>query len=114
MVDHTKPIAESNNFIVLDKYIKCSKVSEAYQSEYDLERELVSDLQNQGYECLADLNTPEKMLVNVRTQLQTLNKIQFLDGEWVRFVEQYLDRPSDNSIDRCEPWSAKHGVSRPR
>ncbi|MGJ3495733.1 type I restriction endonuclease, partial [Piscirickettsia salmonis] len=74
--------------------------SEAYQSEYDLERELVSDLQNQGYECLADLNTPEKMLVNVRTQLQTLNKIQFLDGEWVRFVEQYLDRPSDNSIDK--------------
>ena len=34
-----KTIAESNNFIVLDKYTKNDKVSESYQSEYDLERE---------------------------------------------------------------------------
>ena len=44
-----KPIAESNSFIVLDKYTKEWKVSESYQSEYDLEQEFVQDLQNQGY-----------------------------------------------------------------
>jgi type I restriction enzyme R subunit len=49
MIDYTT-IAESNNFIVLDKYIKEWKVAESYQSEYDLEREFVQDLQNQGYE----------------------------------------------------------------
>ena len=100
MVDYTKPIAESNNFIILDKYTKCSQVNEPYQSEYDLEQDFINDLKNQGYEYLSDLNTPEKMLANARAQLQILNNVQFLDGEWLRFVEQYLDKPSDNSLDK--------------
>ncbi len=95
-----KTIAESNNFIVLDKYTQCSQVNEAYQSEYDLEREFITDLENQGYEYLRDVNTFEKMLANVRVQLQALNNVQFLEGEWRRFVEGYLDKPSDNSIDK--------------
>lgn len=95
-----KTIAESNNFIVLDKYTKCVQVSEAYQSEYDLEREFITDLSNQGYEYQPDLTTPEKMLANVRVQLQTLNKAQFSNSEWQRFVIEYLDNPSDNSIDK--------------
>jgi len=95
-----KAIAESNNFIVLDKYTKSQQIKEAYQSEYALEAEFVTDLQNQGYEYLPDLNTPDKMLANVRVQLQALNRVQFLDSEWQRFVEAYLDKPSDNSIDK--------------
>lgn len=35
-----------------------------------------------------------------RAQLQTLNNVQLLDGEWLRFVEGYLDKPSDNSLDK--------------
>ena len=95
-----KTIAESNNFIVLDKYSKDCQVAESYQSEDELERELVHDLENQGYEYVPSLNTPEKMLDNVRVQLQALNGVEFLDGEWLRFVEQYLDKPSDNSLDK--------------
>ena len=95
-----KTIAESNNFIVLDKYSKDWQVAESYQSEDELERELVHDLENQGYEYVPSLNTPEKMLGNVRVQLQALNGVEFLDGEWLRFVEQYLDKPSDNSLDK--------------
>jgi len=99
MTDY-KTIAESNNFIILDKYSKCSQINEPYQSEYDLERDFIDDLVNQSYEYLPELKTPEIMLANVRTQLQTLNNVQFLDGEWRRFVEQYLDKPSDNSLDK--------------
>ncbi|PMN40239.1 DEAD/DEAH box helicase [Vibrio lentus] len=99
MADY-KTIAESNNFIVLDKYNKEWQVKESYQSEADLERELVEDLQNQGYEYVPGLNSLEKMLANVREQLQILNNVRFLDGEWQRFVEQYLDSPSDNIVDK--------------
>ena len=99
MTDY-KTIAESNNFIVLDKYSKCLQVNEAYQSEYDLEREFIADLENQGYDYLSDLNNHDKMLANLREQLQALNNMQFLEGEWRRFVEDYLDKPSDNSIDK--------------
>lgn len=93
------PIAESNNFIVLDKYTKALQDTVNYQSEDALERELVHDLQNQGYEFVPGLNSPEKMLANVRVQLQALNNIQFLDAEWLRFVESYLDKPSDGILD---------------
>ncbi|NNH88843.1 MULTISPECIES: HsdR family type I site-specific deoxyribonuclease [Acinetobacter] len=100
MVDNIKPIAESNNFIVLDKYSKEWQATDSYQSEGDLEREFIQDLVNQGYEYLPALNNSKAMLVNVREQLQVLNNTHFSDGEWLRFVETYLDRPSDNIIDK--------------
>ncbi|WP_433956860.1 type I restriction endonuclease subunit R [Cytobacillus horneckiae] len=95
-----KPIAESNNYIVLDKYSKIAEQGGGYQTEANLERELVQDLVNQGYEFLPNLTTPEQMLANARVQLQTLNNVQFSDAEWLRFCEQYLDKPSDNHIDK--------------
>ena len=95
-----KPIAESNRFIILDKYTREWDVSERYQSEADLERELIQDLTNQGYEYLPELNNPETLLANVQEQLQNLNNVQFSKSEWIRFVESYLDKPSDNTVDK--------------
>jgi type I restriction enzyme R subunit len=95
-----KTIAESKNFIVLDKYAPEWKVSESYQSESDLEREFIQDLVNQGYEAPQGLNTPEALLTNVRTQLQALNNVQFADVEWQRFVETWLDKPSDGIVEK--------------
>lgn len=93
-----KTIAESKNFIVLDKFTKYYEVNEApavYQTEASLEREFIQDLMNQGYENPTNLTTQEAMLANVRTQLQSLNNMAFSDTEWIRFVEEYLDKPSD-------------------
>jgi type I restriction enzyme, R subunit len=95
-----KTIAESTNFIVLDKYTKDWQVSESYQSEGDLERELIQDLVQQGYEVPLALNTPAALLANVRVQLQTLNNVQFVDAEWQRFVETWLDKPSDGIVEK--------------
>jgi type I restriction enzyme R subunit len=95
-----KTIAESKNFIVLDKYTQEWKASESYQSEYDLEREFIQDLVNQGYDHLPGLSTPDALLANVRVQLQTLNNVQFADGEWLRFVETFLDKPSDGIVEK--------------
>lgn len=95
-----KPIAETKNFIVLDKYCKEWQAVDSYQSEGDLEREFIQDLVNQGYEYLPILNNAKALLANVREQLQALNNVQFSDGEWLRFVEIYLDRPSDSVVDK--------------
>ncbi|MBW6508816.1 MAG: type I restriction endonuclease subunit R [Desulfuromonadales bacterium] len=100
MTDY-KPIAETNRFIVLERYTREWQVAESYQSEYDLEREFISDLEHQGYEYLRNLSTPEALLANVRIQLQTLNKVQFSDGEWLRFGETFLDRPSEGIVDKA-------------
>ena len=100
MVEQTKPIAESKNFIVLDKYTSDWTAADHYQSEAELERELIKDLSNQGYEFLPALTSPEAMLANVRLRLEDLNSVSFTDDEWRRFVAAYLDSPSDGIIDK--------------
>ncbi|MFO0289189.1 MAG: type I restriction endonuclease subunit R [Pseudanabaena sp.] len=101
-------IAESNNFIVLEKYSKQSRVKESYQSEYDLEGEFIQDLVNQGYQYLPSVSNPQAMLANVREQLQTLNNVQFSEGEWQRFVETFLDKPSDSITDKTRKIHDNH------
>ncbi|MEI8432273.1 hypothetical protein WCU91_25615, partial [Escherichia coli] len=74
MTHQTQTIAESNNFIVIDKYIKAEPTGDSYQSESDLERELSQDLRNQGYEFIS-LKSHSPMLANVREKLQNLNGV---------------------------------------
>ena len=102
-MNYYKTIAESNNFIVLDTYNKHSEVNEppaVYQTEAALEKEFIQDLINQGYEYASNLTTIETMLANVKVQLQTLNNMEFTNNEWLRFVEEYLDKPSDNLVEK--------------
>ncbi|WP_434039790.1 type I restriction endonuclease subunit R [Pseudomonas aeruginosa] len=103
-----KAIAESKNFIVLDQYTREWKVAEHYQSESDLERELIQDLLNQGYEFASFIKTPVDLLANVRVQLQALNSVQFTDGEWLRFVESWLDKPSDGIVEKTRKIHDDH------
>ena len=103
----TTPIIETNNFIVLDKYTKLAQLS-TYQTEADLERELVSDLRQQGYEYLNNLTTPEALLANLKTQMEALNGVIFSEAEWARFLEEYLNKPSDSLIDRTRKLHDNH------
>lgn len=105
-----RTIAESKNFIVLDEYAKYSMVSEppvGYQTEFALERELIQDLVNQGYEN-PSIKSAEAMLTNARAQLQVLNNMVFSDNEWARYVEEYLDKPSDNLVEKTRKIHDNH------
>ena len=104
-------IAESNNFIVLDAYTKYNELHEpsvVYQSEASLEREFIQDLVNQGYEYRQDISTPDALLSNARIQIQNLNDVEFSDKEWLRFVEEYLDKPGDTLIDKTRKIHDNH------
>ena len=98
-ITYQEPIIESNNFIVLERYTKAEKPSQ-YQTEADLERELISDLCSQGYEYLNYVTTPEMLLVNLRQQLEELNRVHFSDNEWQRLLDEYINKPSESLIDR--------------
>lgn len=100
MNNATTPIIESNNFIVLDKYTNIVETSDSYQTEAELEKELISDLINQGYEYRKDINSTESMLNNIRVQLENLNKTSFSDEEWQRFCSEYLDNANESIIDK--------------
>ena len=108
MTTYTKPIAETNSYIILDNYNKLEESAAFYQTETDLENEFIHDLARQGYEYLPNLNTHEKLLANIREQLQTLNKMQFTDDEWQRFVLEYLDKPNESMIDKSRKIHHDH------
>lgn len=94
----TSTIVESKNFIVLDKWTKLEQKGN-FQSESDLEREMISDLQQQGYDYANYLVTPEALLGNLRVQLEDLNAVHFSDNEWKRLLSEYINKPSDGIVE---------------
>lgn len=102
MNSEIKPVLETNNFIVLDEYQKQKASSDTYQSEADLEKELISDLVSQGYEYRKDISSIDTMMDNLKVQLETLNKTTFTSSEWKRFCEEYLDKANDTIIDKTK------------
>lgn len=98
----TNPIAETANYIVLDQYERIPLLDGSYQSEAQLEEELISDLQRQGYKYAPEIRTPEALLKNVRAQIERLNEISFTDEEWVRFCTEFVDSPSDSATEKAK------------
>lgn len=98
-------IAELQNYIVLDNYVKSPIACDppaGYQTEAGLEYEFIDDLKNQGYEYVQEITSPDALLINARKQLQTLNQVVFTDAEWARFVEEYLDKSSDSLVEKTK------------
>lgn len=79
-VKETVPIIESNHFIVLENYTKAEQAG-SYQTEAELEKELIADLEAQGYEYLNYLRTHDALLANLREQIQGLNRVTFTDAD---------------------------------
>lgn len=108
MITEYSPIAQTPNFIVLDEYTKRQVSAPSYQTERELEADFIRDLQQQGYEYRPDITSPQALLENARGQLERLNGITFSDGEWSRFLSEYLDRPSDSLTDKSRKIQEDH------
>lgn len=93
-------IAEMTGGIILAKYEKESSAHDkTYQSEADLERELIENLISQGYERFR-ASSNEDLYKNLRDKIEKLNKVSFTDGEWRRFLREYLDAPNDGIVEK--------------
>ncbi len=96
----TSTIAEMTGGIILAKFDKNNRVGGgSYQSEAELERELIANLVAQGYER-ADFKTSDELYANLKVQIERLNNITFSDSEWERFLIEYLDAPNDGMIEK--------------
>lgn len=111
MVDYSKVhevIAETNEGILLAEYQPEYRTDREYQSEADLENQLISDLVNYlNYERL-DIHTPEELLANAKVQIEKLNKVIFTDAEWNRFVVEYLDCPNEGLVEKTRKIQENH------
>ncbi len=62
---------------------------EVYQSEADLERAFIRQLEQQAYEYLP-LHTEAELVDNLRSKLEQLNGVVFTDGEWKNFFNKEI------------------------
>lgn len=102
------PIAEMTNGIILAKFEKDYSIRETeYQTEAQLESRLINNLISQGYERL-HIKTNEDLYSNLKKQIERLNKIEFKDSEWQRFLQEYLDTPNDGVVEKTRKIQENH------
>lgn len=93
-------IAEMTGGIILAHYDKNNRVGGgSYQSEAELERELIANLVSQGYERVK-FTTSEELYANLKVQIEKLNDVSFSKSEWERFLTEYLDCPKDGMVEK--------------
>lgn len=92
-------ISENDNSTVLAEYKALDRVSTSYQSEATLEKELIDNLVEQGYEYLTIHNEGE-LILNLRKQLEKLNDYHFTDGEWNSFFSKVIANKNDYIIEK--------------
>ena len=87
-------ISQNTQSTVIAEYERENRERDTgYQSEGDLEHELIARLQRQGYEYLP-IHDEKELIVNLRRQLERLNGITFTDGEWQRFFKIEISNDS--------------------
>lgn len=93
-------IAEMTGGIILAHFDKNNRVGEgSYQSEAELERELIANLVAQGYER-ENFKTSDELYANLKVQIERLNNISFSNSEWERFLIEYLDAPNEGMVEK--------------
>lgn len=93
-------IAEMTNGIILANFEKANSAREtSYQSEAELEMDIIDNLVSQGYQRLV-VKTKEDLYANLKAQIEKLNDVEFTADEWSRFLLEYLDAPNDGMIEK--------------
>ena len=83
------PIVVSSDSTVVAEYVPDAAGEGGYQSEAELERELIRLLKSQAYEYLP-ITSEAELIANLRTQLEALNEIAFTDAEWAKFFSERI------------------------
>lgn len=85
---------------VIFKYEKPTKRDNTYQSEYQMEMQLIEQLTSQGYEYLKDVKDEQSLIINLRKQIEILNNYQFSENEWNQFFNNFLANQQDSITEK--------------
>lgn len=97
----TKDIISTNTeSTVVAEYDREICADDSYQSEAQLEAQLLQLLCAQGYQRVAFASEAD-MIGNLRVQLQKLNKFTFTDSEWGRFFAGVIANGNDGVIEKA-------------
>lgn len=97
-VDYNMLISTLESTVVTE-YIREDIPAYSYQSEADLEREFIKNLQNQGYEYFS-IHNEKELIANLKGKLEKLNNIIFSEKEWERFFREKIANKNDSIVEK--------------
>lgn len=97
-VDYNMLISTLESTVVTE-YVKEDMPVYTYQSEADLERKFIKNLQNQGYEYLI-IHNEKELIVNLKDKLEKLNNIIFSENEWERFFKEKIANKNESIVEK--------------
>jgi type I restriction enzyme R subunit len=92
-------VAENPESTVVAEYTPAYRTEQSYQSEAELEKAFIEQLQVQAYEYLP-IKTEEDLKANLRKQLEKLNNLTFTDTEWEQFFKTEIGNPNHSIEDK--------------
>ncbi|MDR0605962.1 MAG: type I restriction endonuclease subunit R [Bacteroidales bacterium] len=98
----TKPyniVAKNPESTVVAEYASPYGRETTYQSEAELEKRFIKQLEGQAYEYLC-IHTEQDLITNLRTQLEKLNSFKFSDNEWEWFFKTKIANPNNTIVEK--------------
>lgn len=100
-------VAENTQSTVVSEYTPDGVRVAHYQSEADLERAFIKQLETQAYEYVT-ITSEEDLALNLRKQLEKLNDFEFTDTEWTHFFESEIANPNQSIEDKTATIQEDH------
>ena len=100
-------VAATNEATVVAECKPSPYTAETYQSEAELEREFIKQLEIQGYEVI-QIHGESTLINNLRLQLETLNHISFSDDEWQRFYGEKIANAREGIVEKTRKIQNDH------
>jgi len=92
-------VAENPQSTVVGEYMADGVRVAHYQSEADLERAFIEQLETQAYDYLP-ITSETDLVLNLRKQLEKLNDFSFTDSEWEQFFTSELANPNQSIAEK--------------
>ena len=106
-MSHYNIVVATDESTVVAEYIPGYSAASAYQSEADLERAFIDQLQAQGYAYLP-IHHEEELIANLRHQLELLNGYTFTENEWNRFFTNNLASKKEGIVEKTRKIQTDH------
>ena len=94
-------ILENQKSTVVAEFVPDKKRAENYQSESDLEKAFIKQLESQEYQYL-NITKEDELISNLRKQIERLNDITFSDKEWNSFFKNEIAKPNQIVVDKTQ------------
>ena len=94
-----KLIFENTQSTVVGEYEPEYRTETSYQTEAELEKAFIKQLQKQGYEYISIKNETD-LINNLRHCLEELNNITFTDEEWNQFFKSEIANPNHSIVEK--------------